>query len=66
MRRRAVAMGAAQFRLAAVQAAVPDPALRLTAYWADCEAHLAHDVPAARAVWEAALKTAAGRWVVGV
>ncbi len=40
---------------------VPDPALRLTAYWADCEAHLAGDLPAARAVWEAALRTAAGR-----
>lgn len=40
---------------------VPDPALRLTAYWADCEAHLAGDLPAARAVWEAVLRTAAGR-----
>lgn len=40
---------------------MPDPSLRLTAYWADCEAHLAGDVTAARAVWEAALKTAAGR-----
>lgn len=38
-----------------------DPALRVTAYWADCEAHLAEDVDAARAVWEAALRTAAGR-----
>jgi squamous cell carcinoma antigen recognized by T-cells 3 len=41
---------------------VPDPLLRLPAYWADCEAHLAADAAAARAVWEAVLKTAAGRW----
>ena len=41
---------------------VSDPLLRLPAYWADCEAHLAGDTGAARAVWEAVLKTAAGRW----
>jgi squamous cell carcinoma antigen recognized by T-cells 3 len=40
---------------------VPDPLLRLPVYWADCEAHLAGDAAAARAVWEAVLKTAAGR-----
>jgi squamous cell carcinoma antigen recognized by T-cells 3 len=40
---------------------VSDPLLRLPSYWADCEAHLAKDVAAARAVWEAVLKTAAGK-----
>ena len=38
-----------------------DRSLRLTSYWADCEVQLADDVKAARAVWEEALKTPAGR-----
>lgn len=29
---------------------------RLTAYWAECEATVCDDLPAARAVWEAAIK----------
>ena len=38
-----------------------DPALRVAAYWAACEANLAHDIEAARSVWEAILRTSAGR-----
>jgi hypothetical protein len=38
-----------------------DAQLRLPAYWADCELRLAGDAAAARAVWEAALKSASGR-----
>ena len=37
------------------------PPRRLTAYWAECEA-AAGDLPAARAVWDAALKGPAGRY----
>ncbi|KAL4457863.1 hypothetical protein ABPG75_012728 [Micractinium tetrahymenae] len=39
-----------------------DRTFRLTSYWADCEAGLGGDLKAARAVWEAALKGAAGRY----
>jgi hypothetical protein len=38
-----------------------DAQLRLPAYWADCELRLAGDAAAARAVWEAALKSVSGR-----
>lgn len=38
-----------------------DAGLRMTAYWADCEVRLADDVPAARSVWEDAVRSAAGR-----
>ena len=38
-----------------------DRSLRLTSYWADCELLVADDIKAARAVWEDALKTPAGR-----
>ncbi len=37
-------------------------ARRLTSYWADCEAGGGGDLAAARRVWEAALKGAAGRY----
>lgn len=60
------AFAAASQTLQAAFGDVPDPSLRLTAYWADCEAHLAGDVTAARAVWEAALKTAAGRCMLSL
>lgn len=36
---------------------------RLTRYWAECEAGVGGDLKAARAVWEAALKGTAGRYV---
>ncbi|KAL4424967.1 hypothetical protein ABPG77_002852 [Micractinium sp. CCAP 211/92] len=39
-----------------------DRTFRLTSYWAECEAGLAGDMKAARAVWEAALKGVAGRY----
>lgn len=35
--------------------------LRLTSYWADCEARLADDVTAARSVWEDVVQSTAGR-----
>jgi hypothetical protein len=38
-----------------------DRSLRLTSYWANCEAHLAKDVKAARRVWEDVVKSPAGR-----
>lgn len=38
-----------------------DLQLRLPAYWAECELRGAEDPAAARAVWEAALKSASGR-----
>lgn len=37
-------------------------ARRLTGYWADCEAGVGGNLAAARAVWEAALKGAAGQY----
>lgn len=42
----------------------PSPAwlCRLVGYWADCEAGVGSDLKAARAVWEGALKGAAGRY----
>ena len=39
-----------------------DPALRITAYRADCEVRLGKDIQAARSTWEAALKTSASRY----
>ena len=39
-----------------------DRSLRLTSYWADCELLVADDIKAARAVWEDALKSPAGRY----
>ena len=38
-----------------------DPQLRLPAYWAKCELRGAEDPAAARAVWEATLKSVSGR-----
>ncbi|KAK9810066.1 hypothetical protein WJX72_004227 [[Myrmecia] bisecta] len=39
-----------------------DRQLRIPAYWADCEYHMAGNADAARAVWEAALKTDLARY----
>lgn len=40
-----------------------DPALRITAYRADCEVRLGNDIKAARSIWEAALKSPASRYI---
>ena len=48
----------------AVQSYFPDyvdRSLRLTSYWADCELRMGEGIAGARAVWEDALKTPAGR-----
>lgn len=41
-----------------------DRALRLTAYWADCQLRMGEGITAARTVWEDALKTSTGRCAV--
>ena len=40
-----------------------DRSLRIHAYWADCELHLAKNPVAAEAVWEDVLKSAVGRYI---
>ena len=40
-----------------------DRSLRIHAYWADCELHLAKDPVAAEAVWEDVLKSELGRYI---
>lgn len=51
--------------VACMQAYFPDyldRGLRIHAYWADCELLIAKDAPAAAAIWEGVLKTAAGKY----
>eukprot|EP00887_Chlorella_sp_A99_P001390 scaffold8.g1390.t1 len=54
-------LSAAFERLASYYPDAIDRSLRLPAYWAECEARAAGDLGAARGVWEALLKTPAGR-----